>query len=488
MLDRTKYLATFTYEIVTGCLKIIDPLIGVICLLTKKNIFLQLFIGLKTILITTQLVGTTYLYTIRFTFEQSINTHYEVCYYNLENNTECREAWESLQNTYEECYNATSVPGSRHLYWSQQKQQQQIRLYQLIESLPARLNSIQIIIDSTTVNDTTTNVLLWWNDLSNELQEIYDEYLTNSNVVTSSELHQLILLLPESIKNISSLISITTTIDGGQTTTTTPTMMTTGHTDAVPTVIEELSNSIPSDALQPITESLLKDEVLISLTSQFFVSSTTQNTADPQSSFVHPLLPNISVSSTILTGDLITFKNSLISTAATELVQDSSPTVLGNKLTPLETIANSSLSADIIGDTTKITEASSFESSFITDPSLSAQERYFAQFAKVTSQKVRQQIPTRYTSNVRHWWTPFRHLLLDSVKEYRQMLVDRPSSPPEACKQDLYHMKYIATDLTVSIVIYSVNMITDIASFASMFQLVRSLNTMTDMEMENCRL
>jgi hypothetical protein len=129
MLDRIKYLATFIYEILTACLKIIDPLIGLACLYTKKKIYLQLFTGLKIFLVSTQLVGTTYLYTIRLNFEQLTNTRYEACYYKLENDTECREAWESLQDTYQECDSAISVPASRYLYFLQLKQQQQIRLY-----------------------------------------------------------------------------------------------------------------------------------------------------------------------------------------------------------------------------------------------------------------------------------------------------------------------------------------------------------------------
>ncbi|CAF3992506.1 unnamed protein product, partial [Rotaria sp. Silwood1] len=35
------------------------------------------------------------------------------------------------------------------------------------------------------------------------------------------------------------------------------------------------------------------------------------------------------------------------------------------------------------------------------------------------------------------------------------MVAELPSSPPEACKQNLYHMRYIATDLTVSVAVYS---------------------------------
>ncbi len=165
MLDRVKYLATFIYEILTGCLKIADPLLGLACLYTKKKIYLQVFLGMKTFLISSQLIGTTYLFTIRLNFEQLTNTRYEACYYKIGNDTECTEAWQSLQNTYTECGNAATIIGSdpapRDLYFLQKQHQQQTRLWQLIESLPALVKNTDEIIDNTTINGTTTNVLGW---------------------------------------------------------------------------------------------------------------------------------------------------------------------------------------------------------------------------------------------------------------------------------------------------------------------------------------
>jgi hypothetical protein len=190
----------------------------------------------------------------------------------------------------------------------------------------------------------------------------------------------------------------------------------------------------------------------------------------------------VPTTTTATTTDAVT---TMIAELPSSAPSSTSSTILASEPTPSETAAGLSSSADIMGGTTEVTKTPSSESSFLTDPMLYTEVRHFAKFAKAVPQEVRQQISTQYTSNVNQWWAPFRQLLLDIVEEYRKMLAGHPPSPPEACKQDIYHRRYIATDLTVSVVIYSLNMITDVASFGSIYKLAKSVNKFTDMTMIN---
>jgi hypothetical protein len=94
--------------------------------------------------------------------------------------------------------------------------------------------------------------------------------------------------------------------------------------------------------------------------------------------------------------------------------------------------------------------------------------------------------PISYPPNVTEWWDPFSQLLTDVHGEYRQMVQPRAlTSPPEPCKQDIYHMKYIATDLTVSVVIFSLNMITDVVGFGAIYKLWSSMRKLSDLHEMN---
>ncbi|UJR07885.1 hypothetical protein I4U23_012167 [Adineta vaga] len=363
MLDRSKYFATFIYEILTACLKIIDPLI--------------------------ELVGSTYLYTIRLNFEQLTNTRYEACYYKVGNDTECTEAWHSLQNTYEDCLKATTntrlVSASRQSYLLQKQQEQQIRLWQLIESIPTFVSDTDRIIDNTTINGTSTNVLDWWIPVANTTQEIYDKYLQNISLVTSLLLRKSIDLIPEKLQDIWSAINSTTTTTNGD--------------NPLTTITPIVTNTEPWTNYHTY------------FTTQEHIKLTSQT-------------------------DLIT---SRINSIPIDLDSSQSTT----QISTLSSADNSNTS-HVVNSATKMTETS-----------LSPQELYStdhtAAFPRMLPEVVRQQSSTQYTTNVLQWWNPFKQFLFGIETEYQQMRAPTslPPQPPPECKRDIYHMRYIATDLTV---------------------------------------
>ncbi|CAF1182277.1 unnamed protein product, partial [Didymodactylos carnosus] len=182
MLDRPQYIATSLYEMLTGRLKVVDPIVG----------FMRV-----------QVVGTTYLYTIRIYFDQITTTRFEACYYKIDTDKECLTAWQSLQNAYQSCNISLAIPP---------KTRDLQRLGVLITCLPNTISNVSQIINQTTVNTTTTNVTDWWNPLALTLNDIHHGYLADVTSVSSLSLIQLIVTLLETIVNITEIINRTTII------------------------------------------------------------------------------------------------------------------------------------------------------------------------------------------------------------------------------------------------------------------------------------
>jgi hypothetical protein len=450
MLDRSKYLGTFIYEIFTAIVKIVDPILGLLSHYTKKKIFLQLFFGVKTLLISTQLVGTTYLYTIRINFEQLTETRYEACYYkSTGNDTECLEAWQSLQNTYSQC-NASTAPISSAIS-RQLFEEQKLTLFQLIESIPEYIDNTTRIIESTTNKNSslTTNVRDWWNPLAQRTLDVHKVYRINTSVVTSSTLNRLIMQLPEEVDIITDIINRTTFMTTQSSLATTQRLTTASMPIGTTSNIINRTTFVTTQPPLATTESLTTVSMPIETTSNI---QTTVQTGSSESYFSE--------------GE--TLSGFATSTTGSEST-DHSQFVVSNLTSSPPEFFSSPMITEPTNTGEDSTTSDGFTSAIV--------------FFRINGQAQGRQVvsPISYTPNVTEWWDPFSQLLTDVHGEYRQMVQPRVlPSPPEPCKEDIYHMKYIATDLTVSVVIFSLNMITDVVGFGAIYKLWSEMRKLAD--------